>query len=88
MNQWAIKWRSENRLDGKWEFLVGRNGIFPCPVHLAGYTKMVFSTRKEARAFARESWGYITHRPDLRAEPHGWKSPQVVKVKVTVEETA
>jgi hypothetical protein len=90
MSQWAIKYRSDNRLDGKREYLVGRFGMGnpSVPSHMAGHTMMVFRTRQDARDYARERYGYIKDRPDLRAEPHGWKAPQIVKVKVTVEELA
>ena len=85
---WAIKWRSENRLDGKREYLMGRfharDSIVPG--FMRGHRTMVFETRAEARAYMRKHWGYIANRQDLRREPHGWKSPIPVKVKVMVKE--
>lgn len=88
MTAWAIRWRSENRLDGKTERLVGRfcRGASPVPDAVSGYTKAVFKTRQQARKFLRDNYGYIRFRKDLQAEPHGWKPPKVVKVVVTVQE--
>jgi len=77
---WAIKWRSENLLDGKQEYLVG--GLFDPDAA----PPLLFDTRAAARQRQRDSYGYIHHRPDLHREPHGWLSPQVVRVRVTVEE--
>ena len=84
---WAILFRSESRLDGKREYLGGRfDGRVPgAPPHLAGYATMVFQTREDAREHVRKHHGYIARRPDLRAEPFGWKVPLIVKVRVTVE---
>ena len=85
--KWAVKWRSKNRLDGVTEYLVG-DGDFHKPAHLSGYYIAVFRTRELARNWVSKNFGYITHRPDLRREPHGWTTPQIVKVKVSVEEVA
>jgi len=71
---WAIKWKSESKLNGKREFLIG----------LDGYTTIVFRLRKDARTFCKEKFGYIKTRKDLRSEPHGWKMPQVVKVEINI----
>lgn len=87
---WAIKWRSESQLSGKVERFVGCRGAVnpPVPVHLDGYTTALFRTREEARGHIRQHFGYIRRRPDLRAEPHGWKMPVPVKVRVSIEEVA
>jgi hypothetical protein len=73
---WALKWRSECRLDGRTEHLMlfGHYGQQHWPA--------VFMTRSAARAFREEKYGYIRRRPDLRREPHGWKLPSIVKVKI------
>jgi hypothetical protein len=42
----------------------------------------LFLTKAEATAYANERYGYIKTRPDLRAEPHGWRMPQPVRVAV------
>ena len=88
MNTWAIKWRSENKLDGKREPFLGRYSSTnpPAPDILAGYTVMIFKTRENARAYIKKFFGFIKDRPDLRAEPFGWKMPVVVKVSVEIKE--
>lgn len=68
---WSLKWRSENRLDGKCEYLMA---------------SVRFDTRRQAREYLSETYGYLRDRPDLTREPHGWKMPKVVKVRVVVEE--
>ena len=78
---WALLWRSENRLDGYREHLI-RDWKDPDAL-----TPKLFRTRREARAWKKERYGYINDRPDLRREPHGWKPPKVVKVDVTIHPT-
>jgi hypothetical protein len=73
--RWAILWRSNNRVDGKREHLRGDGTGLP----------LMFTTRAHCRAYIRGVFGYIQSRPDLRAEPHGWKMPQAVKVLVSIE---
>lgn len=68
---WSLKWRSENLLDGKCEYLMA---------------SVRFDTRLKAREYLSEHYGYFRDRPDLAREPHGWKMPLVVKVRVIVEE--
>ena len=84
--KWAIECRSNNRLDGARSGLAGRfsSGLADAPAHLGGYTVMVFATRAAARLYIEVHYGYIARRPDLHAEPHGWKMPRPVRVKVTV----
>lgn len=56
---------------------------------LAGKTEYLFGdfkTRAEARQHRDKEFGYIRHRPDLRCEPHGWKLPAVVRVRIIVTE--
>jgi hypothetical protein len=78
---WAILVRSNNRLEGKREFLAG-NGYFgraddhPCRTKL-------FETRDGARSAIRAHFAHCARR-DLRAEPHGWLAPIPVRVTVTV----
>ena len=74
--RWSILWRSENKAEGKREYFIN--------VMLTGLP-MVFGTRREAKYANEEVYGYIRNRPDLKAEPHGWKMPKVVKVKATFE---
>ncbi len=64
-------------------FRLGNGAI---PIFLRGYRIMVLETREEARMYKQKHFGYIAKRPDLKAEPHGWKSPEIVKVDVAVNE--
>lgn len=82
---WAIKWRSENHLDGKREYLLG-GARHERPSPFGGYKTMVFETRREARQYINKHYGYMRRRKDLRDEPHGWRMPSVVKVRVMVQE--
>lgn len=77
--RWAVKWHSRNRLDGLTEHFVWTKG---------GNAPLLFRSRREARAHIREKWGYIATRADLRTEPHGWRLPRAVKVRVEVRERA
>jgi hypothetical protein len=72
-NLWGVMWRYKNKLDGKMEYLVYNAG-----------RPVLFSTRKEAREYIDEKYGYIRQRPDLKSEPHGWKMPIPVPVDVVV----
>ena len=73
--RWAVMWRSDNRTDGIQYRLQGEGGDLP-----------LFRTRDECRAFIEERYGYIRQRPDLQAEPHGWKMPVAVRVQIAVTE--
>lgn len=68
---WALLWRSDNALDGKSRHFITENGV---PV--------LFATRAAARDHARAKYGYIAKRKDLRSEPHGWRMPAPVRVKL------
>ena len=68
---WGGLWRSENRLDGKTEHLL----------HEDGFPKL-FHTRADARQWIKAEYGYIARRLDLQCEPHGWKMPIAVKVRI------
>jgi hypothetical protein len=72
--RWAVLWRSDNALDGRnrhirWD--MGR--------------PLLFRTRSEAREFIEENFGYIRARPDLQAEPCGWKMPVPIRVRVILD---
>lgn len=73
-NLWAIKWRSDNKL----EYIIYYGGSLGCP--------RLFRTRIEARHYIEEKYGFIRDREDLQIEPHGWKMPIPVKVKIEVKE--
>jgi hypothetical protein len=85
---WTIKHASDNKLDGYRESFEGvfRVGEERPPRHMAGHTTALFVTRQEARDYLAKHYRYLRKRPDLQAEPHGWRIPQVVKVTVTIAE--
>lgn len=60
----------------EWDFDWGTSLIWHGPL-------TVYRTRREARAWIEEHFGYLRHRPDLRAEPFGWRMPRAVRVTVT-----
>lgn len=72
---WGLLWRSYNALDGPTERLMW-DGV---------YRPTLFRTRGEARDYIQNTWGYIHKRPDLRREPHGWKMPRAVRVRIKLE---
>jgi hypothetical protein len=72
MSFWAVRWRSENSLDGRREHLMWD-----------GHPHVVlFRSRAACRSSIRERYGYIAARPDLRQEPHGWRTPTPVRVNI------
>ncbi len=74
---WAVKFSSQNRLDGYREHFVFRR---------SACTAMMFRTRQEAREWIELHWAFLRYRPDLKAEPHGWKMPKPCQVKVIIKE--
>jgi hypothetical protein len=70
---WAAQWHSRNKLDGD-----NKHFLYE------GYLPKLFRTRQQCRDYIKEKYGYISQRPDLRAEPHGWRLPQAVKVIITI----
>ena len=68
----AAEWHSKNHLDGEKRHILYDN-LLPA----------LFRTRQKCRDYIKEGYGYIADRPDLRAEPHGWRMPQAIKVKIT-----
>ena len=70
---WAAQWHSRNKLDGDSTHLLFENSL-----------PKLFRTRKEAREYIKTMYGYIANRPDLQAEPFGWRMPQPVKVTIEV----
>ena len=82
---WGVKLRSQNNLDGKTEHLLGCASEAVQTVRLSGYRTAAFKTRQQAREYIDNHYGYIKLRPDLRAEPHGWKMPIVVPINIIIE---
>ena len=75
---WAAQWHSKHALDGDRKYILYDLDCLP----------MLFKTRARCRKWIKEKYGYIAERPDLRAEPFGWRMPQAVKVELKViEET-
>ena len=70
---WGVMWYSRNKRDGVSEHLICQECV---PV--------LFATRRLARQWILRNYGYIKLRKDLKAEPHGWRMPVPVKVKVSV----
>ena len=75
-NIWAAQWHSKNLLDGERKHIVYGDDNLPA----------LFRTRRECRKFIKKRYGYIATRPDLKAEPHGWRMPQAIKVRVELGE--
>lgn len=46
---------------------------------------LLFKTRKAAREYAAEHFGYIPKRADLRKPPHNWRMPRAIRVAVQLE---
>ena len=67
---WGVLWISKGGLDGDDQHLVRNSDCLP----------VLFKTRREAKAWIDENYGYIKTRKDLRAYPHGWRLPIPVKV--------
>lgn len=68
---WALLWRSQNQLDGYREHVMFEN----C-------RPLLFDTRREAREYREQKYGYLRSRPDLKAEPFGWRMPLPIKVQM------
>ena len=76
--KWAIVWRQSNKLaeDSRSFVIEPTRGM-----------TILFSTRKEARAYRESRWGHIREKDGLQWKAQGWKFPQVVKVIVYIEES-
>jgi hypothetical protein len=73
---WGVLYRkSDLALDGPSERLLP---VVPWAFH----GPAVFRTRREAREFIQEKYGYIRHRTDLHAYPHGDRMPIPVKIEI------
>ena len=72
---WGVMWRSKNKRDGVREHLMWIHPKRPA----------LFDTRREVREWIKREFGYIKDRPDLRKEPHGWRMPIPVRVKIEKE---
>lgn len=71
---WGLEWHSKNQ-HGEDRHIIWPDGF-------SQGQPILFKTRAEAREFQQERFGYIRTRKDLRAEPHGWRMPKVVRVEL------
>lgn len=69
--RWGLMWRSFNQIECLTLALMFDDGL-----------PLLFKTRAEARAFANKEYGYIRERKDLQTEPHGWKVPLPIRVRI------
>lgn len=76
LRAWAVGWRHVNQIDGDQRYLMWDHELGQ-PFHYD-----LFRTRRECRAYIERHHGYLRTRPDLRAEPFGWRMPQAVRVTV------
>jgi len=74
--RWGALWRSRTFLHGQQNHLV---------INMKDGMPVLFHTRKDARAWIKQRYGYIKDRPDLMAEPHGWRMPIPVRVVISCE---
>ena len=73
VHRWGALWYSRSKLSGETQYFMW-DGMRPA----------LFRTRREAREWIAQEYGYIAKRPDLRQEPHGWHVPSAVRVVVTL----
>lgn len=71
--RWGAMWHSKNRLDGLREHILFTDDCKPA----------LFHTKAEAMSYIKLKYGYIAKRQDLREEPHGWRVPKPVKLKIS-----
>ena len=64
---WGAEWR-----DREGRHLLCLNNCLPA----------LFRTRRKAREWIDKEFGYIRTREDLRADPHCWRLPEAVRVRV------
>jgi hypothetical protein len=75
---WGVEWHTTNKVDGDRRDLIWDGH----PPHVFPH---LFRTRRECRAHIAETWGYLQDRPDLKAEPFGWRRPRPVRVLMRIE---
>ena len=73
--RWGVEFRSASKTFGHDRWFTW-----------AGAAPRLFWNRREAREYIAAHWGDLKTRPDLRAEPHGWRMPRAVRVAVTLRE--
>ncbi len=73
VERWGAVWHSKNRLDGITRYIIFEN-----------YLPVMFVTKREIQDYIKKRYGYIATRKDLRVEPHCWRMPKPVKLKISV----
>ena len=61
-------WRSKNKKDGIRRHIIKSDGVF--------YRKI------DAAKYIEREYGYIRDWKNLRREPHGWRMPLPVRVRI------
>ena len=74
IERWGLEWYSRNKVDGETRQVMFSNG-----------TPLMFKTRRQAREYANERYGYIKTRQGLRRGPHGWRMPRAKRMTITME---
>ena len=76
MNKWGVlQRRSDKCIDGPSERIMT---VLPWSF----WGPVVFQTRREAREWIKQHFGYVAKRNDLRESPHGWLVPIPVKIEI------
>lgn len=75
---WGALWRSNSYLDG---------GLRTHIINGPDCLPVLFRTRIAAREYIDKHYGYIRTRPDLQEQPHGWRIPVPVRVKINTTST-
>lgn len=73
VGRWGALWHTKNKLSGVRKHIIFENCL---PV--------MFVTKREIKAYIKEKYGYIATRKDLRVEPHCWRVPKPIKLKISV----
>jgi len=72
--RWAIK------------VMFGKKSVYDSYIMWENLMPLLFLTRQEARDSIEGRFGYMRGRLDLKREPHHWRMPIAVKVRVSLEE--
>ena len=74
VERWGALWHSKSKLNGVRKHIIFENCL---PV--------LFCTKKEINEYIKKTYGYIATRKDLRVEPHCWRIPKPIKLKITIK---
>lgn len=73
LHRWAALWHSHP------------GGVVEEHFLMESCEPMLFTSRQAAKDYIKRRYGYIAIRKDLRVEPHCWRVPRAVRVKITLE---